>query len=82
MEERTAPAKPAPPRAIDPGHYSLSGESGPANESFEQSEDIRSWEGGNTDFSFDEVDAPLKKLEDPQAFLEALPQPEEILEDQ
>ena len=81
MEEREPPTQPAPSREIDPGHYSLSGESGTVNESFEESEDIRSWEGGNTDFSFEEEDEPLAKLDDPQAFLEELPQPEELLEE-
>ena len=66
MEEREAPKQPAPARAIDPSHYSLSAEAGVNSETFEESEDIRSWEGGNTDFSFDEEDAivepPLKSV--------------------
>ena len=81
LEEREAPSRPLPAREVDPGHYSLSSETGLAGESFEESEDIRSWEGGNTDFSFDDQDAPPVKLEDAEAFLRALPQPEEILED-
>ena len=81
LEERQAPTEPIPQREIDPGHYSLSGEAGPAGESFEESEDIRTWEGGNTDFSFDEDDEPLSKIEDPAAYLKDLPQPEELLEE-
>mgnify|MGYP004132715753 FL=1 len=81
LEEREAPSQPLPAREVDPGHYSLSGESGPVGESFEESDDIRSWEGGNTDFSFDEEEIPPAKLEDAEAFLRTLPQPEELIEE-
>ena len=82
MEERDAPAQPPPAREVDPSHYSLSGKSGPADESFEESEDIRSWDGGNTDFSFDdEEEVPPSKIEDPQTYLSNLPRPEELLEE-
>ncbi|MGB0237037.1 MAG: hypothetical protein ACPF93_08090 [Poseidonia sp.] len=81
MEEREAPKQPTPSRAIDPSHYSLSGDGGPDDgESFEESEDIRSWEGGNTDFSFDDEDEPPKKLEDPEEYMRNMPRPEELLE--
>ena len=81
MEERDAPKQPAPTRAIDPSHYSLSAEVGPKDETFEESEDIRSWEGGNTDFSFDDEDAPPVKIDDPETYMKNLPSPEELLDD-
>ena len=81
MEEREAPKQPAPARAIDPSHYSLSAEAGPKGETFEESDDIRSWKGGNTDFSFDEEDEPPAKIEDPESYVRNLPRPEELLED-
>ena len=81
MEEREAPKQPAPARAIDPSHYSLSAEACVNSESFEESEDIRSWEGGNTDFSFDEEDAPPAKIDDPESYLKNLPSPEELLDE-
>ena len=81
MEEREAPKQPTPARAIDPSHYSLSGDAGPDGESFEESEDIRSWEGGNTDFSFDDEDEPPTKLEDPEEYMRNIPRPEELLEE-
>ena len=48
LEEREAPSRPLPAREVDPGHYSLSSETGLAGESFEESEDIlkQSKQGG------------------------------------
>ena len=80
MEEREAPHIHAGTR-----HRSkpllLSGDAGADGESFEESEDIRSWEGGNTDFSFDDEDDPPTKLEDPEEYMRNIPRPEELLED-
>ena len=81
MEEREAPTHPAPVRDIDPSHYSLASDAGPKSEAFEESEDIRSWDGGNTDFSFDEEDKPPSKIDDPEAYMRNMPRPEELLED-
>ena len=69
MEEREAP----PPSeqkdlqenqpVLDPSVYSVGPNASIPEESFDESDDVRSWEGGTTDFTFDEIDeAPLAKL--------------------
>jgi hypothetical protein len=58
MEERDAPAptqvmeREAEP--LDPSVYSLGPNAPIPEEMFEESEDVKSWEGGSSDFTFDE----------------------------
>ena len=69
MEEREAP----PPSeqkdlqenqpVLDPSVYSVGPNASIPEESFDESDDVRSWEGGSTDFTFEEIDeAPVAKL--------------------
>jgi len=53
MEERKAPdpAERTEQREIDPSAYSLSSSAKMIDESFEETNEIKSWTGGNTDFS-------------------------------
>ena len=75
MEEREAPppseqremqlANQAP---LDPSVYSVGPNASIPEESFDESEDVRSWDGGSTDFSFDEDgDPPVASLKLPPA---------------
>ncbi len=74
MEEREAPP-PAEQReqiesqaVLDPSVYSVGPNASIPDESFDESDDVRSWDGGSTDFTFDESDdAPLAKLQLPNA---------------
>ena len=48
---------------LDPSVYSIGPNASIPEESFDESDDVRSWDGGSTDFTFDESDeAPLAKL--------------------
>ena len=63
MEEREAPPPgSAPPPTdlapIDPAIYSLGPNAAIPEESFDETEDVRAWNGGSSDFSFEEDDAP------------------------
>jgi len=80
LEERDAPREPAPKRNVDPSQYSLSGQGSETQETFEQAENIRTWSGGNTDFSFSDDEQPPALIDDPEELLEALPSPEELLD--
>ena len=52
---------------IDPSVYSVGPNASIPEESFDESEDVRSWEGGSTDFSFDATDdRPLAPIELPE----------------
>lgn len=53
MEERKAPdpLERTEQREIDPSAYSLSSSAKMIDESFEETNEIQSWTGGNTDFS-------------------------------
>ena len=53
MEERKAPdpSERIEQREIDPSAYSLSSNAKMIDESFEETNEIQSWTGGNTDFS-------------------------------
>tara|TARA_B100000282_G_C31437448_1_gene356368 strand:+ start:170 stop:541 length:372 start_codon:yes stop_codon:yes gene_type:complete len=81
MEEREAPPPSeqreleaaAPP--LDPSVYSLGPNASIPEESFDESDDVRSWEGGSTDFTFDEDDDP------PVAHI-TLPEPEDVASDE
>jgi hypothetical protein len=81
MEEREAPPPSeqreleaaAPP--LDPSVYSLGPNASIPEESFDESDDVRSWEGGSTDFTFDEDD-------DPPVAQITLPEPEDVASDE
>ena len=81
MEEREAPP-PAEQKdiqdnlhVVDPSVYSVGPNASIPEESFDESDDVRSWNGGSTDFTFDEGDeSPVAKL--------ALPEVEIIAEDE
>ena len=72
MEEREAPTaaevrESTVVQTIDPSIYSLGPNARIPDESFDESEDVRSWDGGSTDFTFDESeDAPVAKIELPE----------------
>jgi hypothetical protein len=65
MEERKAPepGQPIQEREIDPTAYSLSGSALPLDEEFQQTDEIKAWVGGNTDFSNLGDDEPVTKIE-------------------
>jgi len=61
MEEREAPppgSAPAPTDSapIDPAIYSLGPNAAIPEESFDETEDVRAWNGGSSDFSFEDDD--------------------------
>lgn len=58
MEERKAPdpSERLEQREIDPSAYSLSSNAKMIDESFDETNEIKSWTGGNTDFSDLEAD--------------------------
>ena len=64
MEERQAPTpeERVQHREIDPSAYSLSSNSKLVSESFDETNEIQSWTGGNTDFSDLGPDEPPVKL--------------------
>ena len=64
MEDRKAPSpeERVQHREIDPSAYSLSSNSKLVSESFDETNEIQSWAGGNTDFSDLGQDEPLVKL--------------------
>jgi len=69
MEEREAPPISEQKEiqenqpVLDPSVYSIGPNASIPEESFDESDDVRSWDGGSTDFTFDESDeAPLAKL--------------------
>ena len=64
MEDRKAPSpeERVQHREIDPSAYSLSSNSKLVSESFDETNEIQSWTGGNTDFSDLGQDEPLVKL--------------------
>jgi hypothetical protein len=64
MEERKAPdpSERTEQREIDPSAYSLSSSAKVIDESFEETNEIQSWTGGNTDFS-DLDDEPVSTYE-------------------
>ena len=82
MEDREPPS-PAEQQAIqdatapplDPSVYSLGPNASIPEESFDESEDVRRWDGGSTDFPVaDDDDPPVAKLE--------LPPPENVASDE
>ncbi len=81
MEEREAPPPSeqreleAAATPLDPSVYSLGPNASIPEESFDESDDVRSWEGGSTDFTFDEDD-------DPPVAQITLPEPEDVASDE
>lgn len=73
MEEREAPdsSQRIQEREIDPTAYSLSASAMPFDEEFQQTDEIQTWEGGNTDFSNLGDDKPLAKISDSNQNIEA-----------
>ena len=73
MDEREAPP-PSEQREqlesqpiVDPSVYSVGPNASIPEESFDESDDVRSWEGGSTDFTFDESEEPpVAKLSLPE----------------
>jgi hypothetical protein len=62
---------------VDPRNYSLGPNHNAPDETFEQSEDVKSWDGGSSDFTFEDDEQPIH-IENPQL---AVPEPE-ILDDE
>ena len=64
MEDRQAPSpeERVQQREVDPSAYSLSTNSKLVSESFDETNEIQSWTGGNTDFSDLGQDEPPVKL--------------------
>lgn len=64
MEDRKAPSpeERVQNREIDPSAYSLSSNSKLVSESFDETNEIQSWTGGNTDFSDLGPEEPPAKL--------------------
>ena len=65
MEERKAPdpSERIEQREIDPSAYSLSSSAKMIDESFDETNEIKSWAGGNTDFSDLDEDEPVSVTE-------------------
>jgi len=55
LEQYTAPI-------IDPLNYSIRPNQSLPEEEFEESKDVRNWEGGNTDFSFEDDDSIPQRI--------------------
>lgn len=78
MEEREAP----PPMPdidenkpeLDPRNYSIGPNQAGPEESFEQSEDVKAWDGGSSDFMFEDDDQPINV--EPKAIV--YPEPENL----
>jgi hypothetical protein len=78
MEEREAP----PPMQIndvdkpdlDPRNYSLGPNQASPEESFEQSEDVKAWDGGSSDFMFEDDDEPINV----ESKITEFPEPENL----
>ena len=81
MQERDPP--PASERMdeertdVDPRNYSLGPNHNAPDETFEQSDDVKTWDGGSSDFTFEDDEQPIH-IEKPQL---AVPEPE-ILNDE
>jgi len=63
MEEREAPSpselNDEDRPELDPRNYSLGPNHDAPEESFEQSDDVKSWDGGSSDFTFEDDDEPI-----------------------
>ena len=78
MEERVVDTQaPVVERApIDPTAYSLSCSQDAPEESFEETEELVSWEGGSSDFTMEDIDEPPLSRVDPDDL--DLPAPEDL----
>ena len=78
MEERVVDTQtPVVERApIDPTAYSLSGSQDAPEESFEETEELVSWDGGSSDFTMEDIEEPPLSRVDPDEL--ELPDPEEL----
>ena len=65
LEEREAPPPGALPEreVIDPMVYSLSDKHAIPDEQFQEIEEISSWQGGSTDFTMDDDEKPLARID-------------------
>ena len=73
VDEHAAPIERAP---IDPSAYSLSGTQDTPQETFEETEDLVSWDGGSSDFTMDDREEPPLSRIDPDDL--DLPEPEDL----
>ena len=73
VDEHAPPIERAP---IDPSAYSLSGNQEAPNETFEETEDLVSWDGGSSDFTMDDQEGPPLSRVDPDEL--ELPLPEDL----
>lgn len=73
MEERKAPepGQRVKEREIDPSAYSLSSSTLPMDEEFQQTDEIQSWGGGNTDFSNLGDEKPIAKISEKKSTIDA-----------
>ena len=75
MEDRKAPSpeERVQNREIDPSAYSLSTNSKLVSESFDETNEIQSWTGGNTDFSdLGPEEPPVKLSENDESDVELI----------
>ena len=79
LEERSAPAQPLSSKRehlpLDPSAYSLGPGGKIPDESFDESEDVKTWDGGSSNFIIEEDSLP------PVTKVSKLPSPEAIHED-
>ena len=73
VDEHAPPIERAP---IDPSAYSLSGIQDTPQETFEEAEDLVSWDGGSSDFTMDDQEEPPLSRIDPDDL--DLPEPEDL----
>lgn len=73
VDEHSPPIERAP---IDPSAYSLSGSQETPQETFEETEDLVSWDGGSSDFTMDDQEEPPLSRVDPDEL--DLPEPEDL----
>ena len=75
MEERKAPSpeERVQNREVDPSAYSLSSNSKLITESFDETNEIQTWKGGNTDFSdLNNDEETVRKSEQPMTDVELI----------
>jgi hypothetical protein len=75
MEDRKAPSpeERVQQREVDPSAYSLSSNSKLVSESFDETNEIQSWTGGNTDFSdLGQEEPPVKLFENTETDIELI----------
>tara|TARA_B100001996_G_scaffold237537_1_gene183467 strand:- start:17 stop:370 length:354 start_codon:yes stop_codon:yes gene_type:complete len=77
LVEREAPpiAQPVEVAVVEPSAYSLGPKGEIVDEKFEQSENVREWSGGSTDFSMGDDDSEVSSMKSND---EDLPESEEL----